>query len=138
GTQLLVPDKKRSLFAVFFPLAIIFEIILIIDVENTFSFTLNEGDLIDSQFIYFSPAFFFIATFLVFILLFNGFGSLLKVFQSTGDIRKRFSYLSYAFIIFIVVAVFDAFIDVSTAGFLFVIRLLMISCAWTLYLGLKS
>ncbi|MHA1147147.1 MAG: hypothetical protein ACTSR8_02770 [Promethearchaeota archaeon] len=137
GSELIAPEKKKAMFLLFIPLAILFTIILIIDRENTFTFTLSEGDLIDSQFVYFSPAFILIATFLSFIFIFNGIGALNKALKSTGEIRKRFLYLAITFFLFVVVAIFDAFIDANNLGVLYIVRLGMICCAWGIYLALK-
>ncbi|MFX1375996.1 MAG: hypothetical protein ACFFA0_09310 [Promethearchaeota archaeon] len=137
GSELIAPEKKKALFALFIPLAITFTIVLIIDQENTFTFTTNEGDLIDSQFVYLSPSFILISIFLTFILVFNGLGALNKATKTTGEIRKRFLYLTFTFFLFVVVAVFDAFIDASVFEILYIVRLSMICCAWSTYLALK-
>lgn len=137
GSELLAPEKKKILFSLFIPLAIIFTIILILDRENTFTFAENKGDLIDSQFIYLSPSFILISIFLTFILIFNGFGALNMAIKTTGEIRKRFLYFTITFFLFVVVAVFDAFINASVFGILYIVRLGMIFCAWCTYLALK-
>jgi len=137
GLELQYPDKKKIFFAFFIPLCIIFEIVLFVDASNTFKFSEESTvDLIDSTFQYTSPAFIMIAIFLLFIFLLNGIGALRKAAQSTGDIRKNFLYLAVSFNLFIIVAVFDAFIPAGSI--LSIARLGMIVCAWSMYLALKG
>lgn len=136
GLEVQFPDKKKEFFAFFIPLSIIFEIVLFMDARNTFNFGIIEGDLIDSSFKYTSPGFILIAIILLFMFLINGMGALRKAAQSTGIIRKNFLYLALAFNLFIIVAVFDAFIPAGT--FLSVARLGMILCAWSMYIALKG
>lgn len=136
GLELQYPEKKKIFFAFFIPISIIFEVILFIDAANTFYFNTIEGDLLDSRFKYTSPGFIMIGIFLLFIFLLNGMGALRKAAQSTGDIRKNFLYLALSFNLFIIVAVFDAFIPAGSI--LSIVRLGMIVCAWSMYLALKG
>ncbi|MHA1292273.1 MAG: hypothetical protein ACTSQJ_06345 [Promethearchaeota archaeon] len=138
GAEILIPEKKKIILVIYIVLGLIFEIILFIDRKNIFKFVNEEitSDLIDSQFVYFSPAFILIAIFLISIILFNGIGTLSKALQSTGDIRKKFLYLSFAFNLFVLVAVFDAFIEAG--GILYIARFGMILCAWSMYMALKG
>lgn len=139
GTSTIIPEKKmrRRIILIFYTVtASIFEVVLFIDRASTFTFTVEPNDLIDAQFVYLSPAFLMIAFFLISVLLFCGIGSIHKARQSTGVIKKNFLLLALAFNLFVIVAVFDAFIQ--SGGILYIVRLGMIICAFSMYYALKT
>lgn len=139
GSELMIPEKKWYIIAIFLVLGIIFELFLWLDTLNSFSFTLpnNPGEnIIDSNFNRTHPTFFLIVIFLLSILTFNGFGFLYKGIKSTGVIKKRFLLFSTGWIIFVITAGLDS---LTTPGIgLIPIRMGMISVSWFFYFGLKK
>ncbi len=137
GSELLIPEKKKIIVGIYAILGIIFELFLFLDTANAFSFVVeNPGqDITDSSFNRAHPTFFFIAFFLVSALIFEGIGFAIKAKQATGDIRKKFSYLSLGFILFVLCGALDSLI--APGIFLIIIRIGMISYAWLVYLGLR-
>ena len=138
GAELLTPSKKKVIVTIYTVLGIIFELFLWLDPLNSFYFELkNPGsDLIDARFNRTHPTFIFIAFFLVTIFLFNGIGLLIKKSEFTGDLRRKFIFLSVAFIMFVVCGVFDSLVAPGFA--LFLVRIGMMTYPWFGYLGLKS
>lgn len=138
GAELLMPHRKKIILAVYIVLGVLFEYFLFFDTANTFNFTTPaplSGDLIDSQFRLTSPTFILTAIFLLSVLLFNGVGFLQKARQQEGKIRRNFTLLALAFIIFTVTGALDAFVPAG-AG-LVAVRIGMIVITVLLYYGLK-
>ena len=72
---------------------------------------------------------------LITVLIFLGLGFLYKAFQSSGDIRKNFIYLSVGSICF---CIFGLLEGLTAPGFLVIIvRIGYLSSFWLMYLGLK-
>lgn len=137
GSELMFPEKKKVLVTIYAIIGIIFELFLFLDVANTFIIEQpRPGNTIDSSFNRASPTFIIIAFFLVSVLIFEGIGFAVKARQATGDIRKKFTYLSIAFIVFVVCGALDSVITAGVAiGF---IRVVMMTYAIWMYLGLKT
>ncbi len=138
GSELIVPQKKKTIVGIYIILGIIFELFLFLDTANAFIFTLNNPgqDTIDSSFVRTHPTFFFIAFFLITVLIFEGIGFAIKAKQATGELRKKFTYLSLGFIIFVVCGALDSIIPAGIAiGF---VRVVMMTFALWMYLGLKT
>jgi len=115
-------------------LGIIFELFLFLDTNNAFTFTLNE-DVIDSSFNRTHPTFILIVLFLISNLIFEGIGFAIKAKQASGDIKKKFMFLSLGFTIFVICGALDSL--VAPGIWLILIRTGMIIYAWLIYLGLK-
>ena len=138
GGELLIPKKKWILVGAFIILGIIFEYFLWFQTDQSFTWTLiNPGEgLIDASFIRTHPTFLLIALFLVTALVFLGIGFLIKAKQATGELRKKFIYLSLGFIIFVVCGALDSILTIPIAiGF---VRVVMMTFALFMYLGLKT
>jgi hypothetical protein len=139
GSELLMPKKKWIMVSIFIVLSIIFEIFLFLTPETSFTYPdpLPMGsDIIDTSFVYGGIPFIIIAIYIVSIILVNGIGFLRKAFQATGIVRKKFLYLASGFILFGLVAIFDALIP---PGLLLpIVRTGIIISAVLLYLGLKT
>ena len=74
--------------------------------------------------------------FLVAALIFLAIGFLIKAKQATGELRKKFTYLSIGFFIFVFCAAFDSIFPPDIAiGFA---RAIMMTFALWMYLGLKT
>lgn len=138
GSELLVPEKKKVIMIFYAILGIIFELYLFFDWANVFTYTLNNPgqDTIDSSFQRTSPAYWIIMFFLISTFIFEGIGFAIKAKQATGEIRKKFRYLSIAFIVFVVCGALDSIIPPGVAiGF---VRVVMMTFALWMYLGLKT
>jgi len=138
GGELLLPKYKWGLVGAFVVLGIIFEYFLWFQTAESFTWTLiNPGEgLIDASFVRTHPTFLLIALFLVSAVVFLGVGFLIKAKQATGEIRKKFIYMSLGFIIFVVCGALDSILTIPlTIG---VVRLVMMTFALFMYLGLKT
>ncbi len=134
GAEIIAPKKRKIITVIYSILGVIFELFLFLDTNNAFTFALNE-DVIDSSFNRTHPTFFFIAFFLISVFIFLGIGFLIKAKQATGDIRKKFAFISLGFMLFVICGALDSL--VAPGIFLIIIRIGMISYAWLVYLGLK-
>ena len=138
GSELLAPEKKKAILIFYSILGVIFELYLFLDWTNVFTWTLNNPgqDTIDSSFQRTSPAYWIIIFFLVSTFIFEGIGFAIKAKQATGEIRKKFRYLSIGFIVFVVCGALDSVIPPGVAiGFS---RLVMMTFALWMFLGLKT
>jgi hypothetical protein len=138
GAEMIIPQKKWIIVGITLALGIVFELFLFIDTANTFDFILiNPGeDMIDASFNSLSPAFFLAAGFLIAVLIFLGGGFAIKAKQATGELRKKFIYLSIAFITFVASGIFEALLSPGIG--LFFVRTGMIIYAAFTYIGLKT
>jgi hypothetical protein len=138
GAELLAPEKKKAIVTFYAVLGVIFILYIFFDWANVFTYTLdNPGqDTIDSSFQRTSPAYWIIIFFLISTFIFEGIGFALKAKQATGEIRKRFRYLSIGFIVFVICGALDSVIPPGVAiGF---VRVVMMTFALWMYLGLKT
>ena len=138
GSELLAPEKKKAILIFYAILGVIFELYLFLDWTNVFTWTLNNPgqDTIDSSFQRTSPAYWIIIFFLISVFIFEGIGFAIKAKQATGEIRKKFRYLSIGFIVFVVCGALDSVIPPGVAiGFS---RLVMMTFALWMFLGLKT
>ncbi len=138
GSELLVPEKKKIIIGIYGILGIMFELLIFLDVSGSFTFTLNNPgqDTIDSSFNQTSPTYFLIILFLISTLIFMGIGFAVKAKQATGEIRKKFTYLSIGFIVFVVCGAIDSILPLGVA--IGISRAVMMSFALFMYLGLKT
>ncbi|MFX1385408.1 MAG: hypothetical protein ACFFBP_23570 [Promethearchaeota archaeon] len=138
GGEIILPKRKWFLVGIFAVLGIIFELFLFLDTPNTFEeFTVKHtGDLIDANFKRQSFTFILIAIFLVSTLILLGIGFSVKALQSKNDLRKRFMFLSLGIFTFVLGAALDSIIPVGIA--IGVIRMITVSSAFWMYLGLKT
>ncbi|HDZ18111.1 hypothetical protein LCGC14_1545670 [marine sediment metagenome] len=141
GAELLIPKYKWLLVGIFIVMGAIFEFFLWTqpNIGQSFEFieVIPAGDgLIDAGFNRRHPTFIMVAIFLVSALIFLGIGFALKAKQSTGLLRKKFTYLSIGFIIFVLSGALDSIIDLPLA--IGIIRVVMSSFALFMYLGLKT
>ncbi|MBD3254368.1 MAG: hypothetical protein GF383_04705 [Candidatus Lokiarchaeota archaeon] len=137
GSEILIPEKKKIIVIVFGILAVIFELFLYLDTLNAFVFR-NENpgqDLIDSSFVILHPTFLIVAVSLLSALVLCGFGFMIKANQASGELRKKFSFLSIGFILFVICGALDSL--VAPGIWLILIRIGMMSYAWLIYFGLK-
>lgn len=138
GSELLAPEKKKAIIIFYAILGVIFELYLFLDWTHVFTWTLNNPgqDTIDSSFQRTSPAYWIIIFFLISTFIFEGIGFAIKAKQATGEIRKKFRYLSIGFIVFVVCGALDSVIPPGVAiGFS---RAVMMTFALWMFLGLKT
>jgi len=138
GGELLFPKKKWIIVGIYLILGIIFEYFLWFHTYESFTFTPPPapGDLIDASFVRLHPTFLLVAFFLVSILVFLGIGFAIKAKQSTGQLRRKFTYLSIGFTIFVICGALDSILTIPVA--IGVVRVIMATFALWMYLGLKT
>ena len=136
GSELLVPEKKKIIVSMYAVIGIIFEIFLYINPNASIKFTNEDSseELIDSSFVLLHPTFIIIVLLLISVFIFCGIGFLIKAQQASGDIKKKYRYISLSFIVFVISAVFDALL--SPGIWLIPVRIGMIIYALLLYIGL--
>ncbi len=138
GSELLAPEKKKAIVIFYAILGVIFELYLFLDWTNVFTWTLNNPgqDTIDSSFQRTSPAYWIIIFFLVSTFIFEGIGFAIKAKQATGEIKRRFRFLSLGYTVFVVCGALDSVIPPGIAiGFS---RAVMMTFALWMFLGLKT
>ncbi len=138
GSELIYPEKKKIIMIVYALLGVIFEIFIFFDVAGSFTFTLsNPGqDTIDASFNRTSLTYWLVLFFLISTFIFEGIGFAVKAKQATGEIRKKFTYLSVAFIVFVICGALDSILPTGIA--IGISRAVMMSFSLWMYLGLKT
>ncbi len=138
GGELILPKQKWIFVGIFIVLGLIFEYFLWFQTDASFTWELtNPGeDLIDASFVRTHPTFLMVAVFLVSALVFLGIGFAIKAKQSTGQLRRKFTYLSVGFIIFVLCGALDSILTIPLA--IGAIRIIMATFAVWMYLGLKT
>ncbi|MFX1394142.1 MAG: B-box zinc finger protein [Promethearchaeota archaeon] len=139
GAELMIPEKKKLIVSIYTILGIIFEFFLWFDSANSFTIKLPDSpgsDIIDITFNRSHPTFILIAFFLISTLIFSGLGFALKAKQTSGELRKKFTFLSIGYFIFVITGALDSLTDPGVG--LFIVRLGYQSSTWLLYFGLKE
>ncbi|MFW9879810.1 MAG: hypothetical protein ACFFG0_42595 [Candidatus Thorarchaeota archaeon] len=141
GGELLIPKYKWLLVGIFIVLGGLFEYFLWTDPLpplGSFGFIdvrFTDG-IIDADFNRTHPTFIMVAVFLIASLVFLGIGMAVKAKQATGTLRRKFTYLSIGFIIFVVCAALDSILTLPlTIG---IVRVVMASFSVWMFLGLKT
>ena len=136
SAELLIPEKKWYVVAIYSVLGVIFEIFLFLDVMNSFTFiypSKSGEDLIDESIVFTSPVGIILIIFQLSALIFWGFGFLIKSIQSEGIIRKKFLFLSIGSFLFIVCGSLDSTLPPSII--LVFARSGILISFWLIYLG---
>jgi len=139
GGSLLAPKRKWIIVGIYIILGVIFEYFLWLQNAQSFSYSTplaGSGDLINAEFVRTYITFYFVVLFLVSALIFLGIGFAIKAKQSTGELRKKFLYLSLGFIIFVACGALDSVVTLPVA--IGVVRAVMMTFALWMYLGLKT
>jgi hypothetical protein len=138
GGELIMPKRKWILIGIFVVLGGIFEFFLWSQPLQSFESIapVFPNDIIDADFNRGHPTFLLVAVFLVSALIFLGIGMAIKAKQATGTLRRKFTYLSIGFIIFVVCGALDSIVTLPLA--IGVIRVVMATFALWMYLGLKT
>jgi len=117
GAELILPKKKWIIVGIYSVLSIIFEILLFYYILTNPSSILvfpenpNGEALLNTSIVTNSPVFILMLVFLISGLIFNGFGFLNKSLQSSGELKRKFLYLSLGWILFIVCGALDGLSD---------------------------
>jgi hypothetical protein len=137
GTELIAPNRKKAILIFIGIVGIIFEIGLIFFPfeGQTFEYKIEAKNIIDTSFNPLFFSFYALAIILLFVVIFNGFGSIQKARESTGILRQKFIFLALGFIIFPIAAVFDTLVPPGVA--LPFVRITVVITGILLYLGLK-
>ncbi|MFW9939752.1 MAG: hypothetical protein ACFFFT_01835 [Candidatus Thorarchaeota archaeon] len=139
GGELIWPKGKWILVVIYVALGIVFEMFLWFNTNSSFEELAPkiEGEtIIAASFDHTHPTFLLVAFFLVSALVFLGIGFLIKAFQATGELRRKFFFLAIGFIIFVLTGASDSLIE--PGPLLGIIRGVMMTFAIWLYLGLKT
>ena len=139
GAKLMIPKKKWIITSIYLVLMVIFELLLFLNPLGSFNFNepKKSGEaLIDYNLVLTSPAGFLMIIFIGSIVIFLGIGFLIKGIQSTGELRRKFFYLSTGIFLY---AIFGLFESLTEPGFaLIMIRIGYISGLLFMYFGLKG
>lgn len=139
GSKLLVPKLKWVIISLFAVLSIFFYIIIFMDPFAAFNFDYPAipGELlIDYNTIILSIAGMLMAFFLLSTVILLGFGFLIKGFQSTGVLKKKFFLLSLGAIFF---CVFGLLEGLTAPGVMIIfVRIGYLASFWFMYYGLKN
>ena len=138
GGELIAPKYKKLLFIIMLIAGVTFEFFLWgFTIESFKPFeTPKEGHLIDANFNMQFFTFFLIVFFLAYLLVFMGTGFAIKAKQSSGEIRKKFTYLAIAFYIFVATGIIDSLGGIGIP--VTIARFIMTTFSLWMYLGLKT
>lgn len=136
--EMFKPRIGRLLFVFYLVLGILYEILLFLNIMNSFEFIypLTPGeDLIDEQIIISTPIYFMMLIFGISALTFWLIGFLIRGIQAKGVIRKKYLVIAFAGLIFTI----NGFLDVSVppGPFLSIIRFSNIIVWILFYLGIR-
>ncbi|MFX1321790.1 MAG: hypothetical protein ACFFAQ_09100 [Promethearchaeota archaeon] len=139
GAELLTPNIKWYIVLIVLILSIVFEIVIFMDPLGSFYFdeptTTPPERLIDYNVNLNTLAGILMGSFLLSVLIFLGFGFLYKAFQSTGEIKKKFYFLSIGVFCF---CIFGLLEGLTAPGFMVIIvRIGYLSSFWFMYVGLR-
>jgi len=139
GAELMTPKRKGLLTGIYLVLMGIFEILLFLDPFGSFDFIYPQksGDaLIDYNLNLESPAGILMIIFILSMVGFLGIGFLIKAFQATGEIRKKFLLLSLGVFLY---CIFGLLESLTVPGYaLIIIRIGYISGPLFMYFALKE
>lgn len=141
GAELLIPKIKKYILIIILVISIFFEIIIFMDPLNSFNFDPKPPDspdrvLIDYNVNMFTLAGMLMGGLLLLVIIFLGFGFLIKGLKSSGIIRKNFLYLSAGSLCF---CIFGLLEGLTAPGILMILVRIGYLCSfWLMYLGLKD
>ncbi|MHA1479569.1 MAG: hypothetical protein ACTSPU_15350 [Promethearchaeota archaeon] len=141
GVELLLPKRKWYLMAIFIVICIVFVILFFMDPMGTFNFVppLVPGEaLIDYNVIILTPAGIIMAILLLAVLIVLGFGFLIKSFQSSGVLRKKFLFLSLGAISFCIFGLLEGLTAPGDIVMVIIVRTGYLISFWLMYYGLKD
>ena len=139
GAELMIPNKKKLIMIIYLILGVIFELFLFLDTEASITYSnpvVPGEDLINDNIVEDSIMFYLTLFFLLSIIVFLGFGFLIRAIQTKGDIRKKFLYLSIGSFVYTMGGILDGLF--SPGIILIIIRSAMIGSSAMFYLGLRG
>jgi hypothetical protein len=139
GAELITPKIKMYIIILFLVISIVFEIVIFIDIPNSFVFSPPlyqpvSKNLIDYNVNLLSLAGILMGVLLLPVLIFLGFGFLYKALQSSGVIRRNFILLSAGSICFCVFGLLEGLTE--PGYFVIVVRMGYMVSFWLMYFGL--
>jgi len=138
GAEILTPEKKWYIVGIYIILGIIFDLFLFLDPAGSVTYanpTVPGEDLINDNLVEDSVVYFLALIFLLSIIVFLGFGFLIRGIQTKGSIRKKFIYLSIGAFVYTTGGILDGLF--SPGIILIFIRSAMIGSSALFYLGLR-
>jgi hypothetical protein len=139
GAELLTPKIKKYIFILFIIISIVFEIIIFIDIPNSFNFDPPlyqpvPKNMIDYNVNLLSLAGILMGGLLLPVLIFLGFGFLYKAIHSSGIIRRNFILLSAGSICFCLFGLLEGL--TAPGPLVIVVRVGYMVSFWLMYFGL--
>lgn len=138
AAEILTPEKKWYIVGLYIILGIIFDLFLFLDPAGSVTYanpTVPGEDLINDNLVEDSVVYFLALIFLLSIIIFLGFGFLIRAIQTKGSIRKKFLYLSIGAFVYTTGGILDGLF--SPGIILIFIRSAMIGSSALFYLGIK-
>ena len=137
--ELTMPEKKKYILPIYFFLAFIYTIYVIVDPMNSFVITYpgEPGEeLMQAPFNWNSPLIIIGIIGITSFIIFCCFGYLYEALQSTGIIRKKFFYLFLGYSVWISGAILEAFLFVGI--FIVFVRIIALFSAIFFYFGIRE
>ena len=137
-SEFIIPDKKWYIVAISGVLCVIYELFLFFD-QGSFIFVYPKKsgeNLIDENVVLGSPVGILYTIFMLFMLIFCGFGILIKAIQLQGILRKKYLLVSIGLIIFTICGILEGLTPLAIV--LVFIRISDIIGLWIFYLGLRE
>ena len=141
GAELLLPKRKWYFMAIIIIICAVFVVLFFMDPMGTFNFVppLVPGEsLIDYNVNLFEPAGIIMAILLLAVLIVLGFGFLIKSFQSSGVLRKKFLFLSLGAICFCIFGLLEGLTAPGDILMVIIVRIGYLISFWLMYYGLKD
>ena len=141
GAKLLIPKIKLHILSIVMVISIFFEIVIFMYPLSSFNFNpepplVPTENLIDYNVNLLTPAGMLMGVLLLLVLIFLGLGFLFKGLKSSGEIRKKFLFLSAGSLCFCIFGLLEGLI---VPGILVIfVRVGYLSSFWFMYLGLKN
>lgn len=148
-TELLIPKIKWVINSIYFLIAFLFELSLLIDIEGNyqqFHPSTPGQELITGDITFGSIASILMIILLGFVLIFNVIGTFIKGIQSEGVIKKKFFDLSLGWLLTFISTILETALRVPleeatglSLSFITVIsRVVMILGIWIIYLAIRE
>ncbi len=138
GSELITPKRKWYIFSIYIILSIIFELFLFLYPSGSVTYAnppIAGEDLINDNLVEDSVVYFIALIFLLSVIIFLGFGFMIRAIQANGVIRKNFLFLSIGAFVYTIGGILDGLF--SPGIILIFIRSAMICSAWLFYLGIR-
>jgi hypothetical protein len=138
GSELLIPEKKRYIIAIYVVLGVMFELFLFLDTGGSFTFVYPSprgSDLIDESMVFTSPLGIIFLFLSLTVIVIWGLGFSIKALQSSGAIRKNFLLMSIGSYLFTIFGILDTFGGLFPSIVLVLIRIGILSSFWIIYFG---